>query len=112
MEEIFTYNGERFCLSLPYRKPALPFKAEYIESEENGFIGYKIDKDGFIWILIDRVVDGKDYGPCYYDGCLRECITYIVIHCGFYHYLTIKFLFQDHLNGKEEYYNRFLGQYD
>ena len=58
------------------------------------------------------VMDGKNYNFCFYDGCLRECVTYITMYDGFYNYLKIRPFIKEHLYGKEEYYNKFLGKYD
>jgi hypothetical protein len=98
-----------FFLSTEDRYPISPFKYEKKISKDKGYI---IDKDGIIWILTHMVLDDKDYGQCYYDGCLRECVTYIVMYDGYYNYLNVRSHIKEHLAPKEKFYNEFLGQYD
>jgi len=109
MEHIFNYKGKKFLLSIEDRYPIYPYRYERTINKEKAYL---IDKNGIIWILTHLVINNKDYGLCYYDGCLRECVTYITMFDGFYNYLNVKKFIREHLDGKEKYYNKFLGKYD
>ena len=109
MKTIFNCKGKRFYLSMEDRYPIYPYR---YEKKINKKRAYLIDGSGIIWILTSMIVNNKDYGLCYYDGCLRECVTYITMFDGFYNYLNIKKLIEEHLNLKEKCYNEFLGKYD
>lgn len=91
------------------RYPIYPYRYERNINKEKSYL---IDGNGIVWILIDRIINDRDYGRCYYDGCLLECITYIVMYHGFYNYLNIKKHIREHLISREMYYNTFIGQYD
>ena len=109
MEKIFNYRGKKFLPSMSDRLPVSPYRYEKKINQEKAYL---VDGEGFVWILTDRIINNNDYGLCYYDGCLRECVTYIVMYDGYYNYLNMKYYIGEHLTVKEKCYNEFLGKYD
>lgn len=108
---LFFQDGKKFYCSLDERQPVLPYKVEKVINDKFAYI---IDNNGIIWIKSQVMFfPDEDYGICYTDGCLRECVTYIIATGGYNAYLNIKKYISEHLNSyKENCYDATLKKYD
>lgn len=94
------------------RKPVMPYRLEKVVNDD---FSYMIDKDGIIWMTqhVTFLSPKRDFGICYVDNCLRECLTYIIAYAGFEEYQNIKKYITEHLvKPKEECYDSILKKYD
>ncbi len=108
---IFYQKNKRFYCTLSDRIPVSPYR---LEKNINNNFAYIIDGNGIVWIKHHIVfLPDEDYGICYSDACLRECMTYIIATEGYNAYLNIKKYITEHLVPfKEDCYDSCLKKYN